>query len=442
MDTQSLYGVAQTAAESSLVGPHRRALRVGVLVSLMQHRAAGGHVKCWERLARAALGRADELDLTVHLLGHERQQSAIGENVRFVTEQPIFSTARLGFLSHVPDHTDLAPWHPSLARALPRYDLIHTTEAFFAFSRTATRVAKRHDIPVVNSVHTNTPEYARLFTAQTIARLFGDGRTTALLRDRVAVPRLVERRMQRQLTRHQRECDFSLVSRAEQLSAAAEVTGGRAGLLRRGVDHAAFNPRIRDRAWLEQSFGIPRDRFVVVFVGRLNLGKNVLLLVEAMTALAVRGETVHLVCAGEGDLHPAILSALGDNVTCTGTLSSDDVARLYAAGDLFGFPSRIEECANVVLEAAASGLPSLVAAEGGMARAIREGETGLSLPTDSPAAWANAIAGLAADRPRLTAMSRAARRYAENHLPSWSDVLDEDLLPHWHAAVDRRRRVA
>ena len=69
MDTQGLYGVAQSAAESSPAGPRRRTLRIGVLVSLMQHPAAGGHVRCWERLAQAALGRTDEIDLTGPLPG-------------------------------------------------------------------------------------------------------------------------------------------------------------------------------------------------------------------------------------------------------------------------------------------------------------------------------------------------------------------------------------
>jgi glycosyltransferase involved in cell wall biosynthesis len=443
MDTQSLYGVTrETAAWSATAGTPRRRLRIGVLVSLVRHRGAGGHVKCWERLARAALDHADEIDLTVHFLDDERRETMLGDNVRFVTERPIFSTARLGFLSHVPDHTDLAPWHPSLARALAGYDLIHTTDAFFAFSRTAMRVAKRNDIPVVNSVHTNTPEYAGFFTARTIARVFGDGRTTALLRDRIAVPDMIRWQMQRQLRRHQQGCDFSLVSRPDQLESALDLTGGRAGLLRRGVDHTAFKPGVADRAWLEQRHGIPGDRFVVVFVGRLNLGKNVLVLAEALAALVARGEKVHLICAGEGDLRPTILSALGGNVTCTGVVDADELARLYAAADIFGFPSLIEECANVVLEATASGLPSLVAAEGGMARAIRDGETGLALPAADPAAWASAIARLASDRPSLTAMKRAARRYAVNHLPSWSDVLDEDLLPRWQAVVEHRRRAA
>jgi len=46
----------------------QRALKVGVLVDLPLGPRAGGHVRRWERLAQAALGFGDALDLTVHFI--------------------------------------------------------------------------------------------------------------------------------------------------------------------------------------------------------------------------------------------------------------------------------------------------------------------------------------------------------------------------------------
>ena len=46
-----------------------RPLKVGVLVDLALTADAGGHVKCWQRLAEAATGYGDRLDLTVHFNG-------------------------------------------------------------------------------------------------------------------------------------------------------------------------------------------------------------------------------------------------------------------------------------------------------------------------------------------------------------------------------------
>jgi len=279
----------------------RPRLRVAVLVDLALTAQAGGHVKSWERLAQAALGFAEELDLTVHFVGEEQKVIPLGENVRYVLERPVFSTARLGFLAHVPDHTDLAPWHPRLGRALQGYDVIHTTDAYFAYARTAMRFAQRRRIPLVNSVHTNTPEYARIFTSLLIERLCGPGALARAIIDHAGVPRRIEARMLRRLAAYQRRCAAVFVSRPEQLGAALERTGGRATLLRRGVDRRFFSPQKRDRAWLRSTFGIPRESPVLLFVGRINHGKNVALLLEAMTSLAARGVRAHLVCAGDGE---------------------------------------------------------------------------------------------------------------------------------------------
>jgi hypothetical protein len=126
-----------------------RRLKVGVLVDLALTRAAGGHVKCWQRIAEAAVGCADRLDLTVHFSGSPPRRIELSPSVRYVLLPPVLSTTRL--VREVPDHTDLAPWHPRLARALADYDVIHTTDAFFCYARTATRFARRRGIPVVSS---------------------------------------------------------------------------------------------------------------------------------------------------------------------------------------------------------------------------------------------------------------------------------------------------
>ncbi|HXY98641.1 MAG TPA: glycosyltransferase [Stellaceae bacterium] len=435
MDTRAV-AFAPARAECSA----KSRLRVGVLVDLPLGPRSGGHVRCWERLAQAALDFADILDLTVHFIGETSEGRALGETVRYRLLPPVFGTERLSFLSHVPDHTDLAPRHRRLERMLAHYDVIHTTDAYFAYARTALRFGARHHIPIVNSVHTNTPEYARLFTAQTIERLLGDGRATRLLLDRLRVPERVEARMLRQLAAYQRRCAFALVSRPDRLEATQALLGGRAGLLRRGIDHRLFDPAKRDRAWLSKTYGIPPERLVVICAGRLNRGKNVLLLAETMAALVAAGVDAQLFCAGEGDDRAAILERLGPRATCPGSVETEDLARLYASADLFAFPSRIEEAANVVLEALASGLPALVARDGGMGRVIADGETGLVLPGNDSEPWFAATAMLAADGERRHRMGRAARRFAERAVPSWGNVLAEDLLPRWQEAAGVPRR--
>ncbi|MGH6980542.1 MAG: glycosyltransferase [Stellaceae bacterium] len=410
-------------------------MRVGVLVDLPLGEGAGGHVRCWERLAEAARDFAAEIDLTVHFMGTAAARRDLSDTVRYQIEAPMFSTSRLPFLSHVPDHTDLAPFHPRLARHLPDYDIIHTTDAYFAYARTAMIVGRRRKIPVVNSVHTNTPEYARLFTEQTIERLFGETVISSVLLSRLGVAQLMERRMLRQLAAYQRQCAYALVSRPEQLDSLRKTMGGRAGLLRRGIDRTAFHPGRRDRAWLAEQYGVPAERLAIMAAGRLNRGKNILLLADAVAKLIETGVDAHLICAGDGEDRAAVMTRLGARATCPGTVAPEELARLYASADLFALSSRIEESANALLEALASGLPVLVARDSGMGRAVRENETGLVLPGNDSASWAQALSDLAAQPSRRLAMSHAARADAENAVPSWQNVLAQDLLPHWEDAA-------
>jgi glycosyltransferase involved in cell wall biosynthesis len=412
-------------------------LRVGVLVDLRWSPNAGGHVKTWERLAAAALDLPESLDLTVHFAGADESTRVIGPNVRYRLHRPIFSSARLPFLSHVPDHADLGRHHRRLARQLGEYDVIHTTDGAFAFARTAARIAGRLEIPLVSSVHTDTPRYTRIFTAATVERLAGRGRLARLLLDRWGLARRAEARMRRRIDAHQRRCAFVLCARVDDRSRVSGLLGPeRVGLLRRGVDHRLFDPARRDRPWLAAQLGVPPEGCLVISVGRLDRGKNVMTLARAVRQLADSGVAIHLLCAGEGADRGAVRELLGDRISCPGVLDPAALARAYASSDLCAQPSEVEEHSNAVLEALASGLPALVAAPSGSGRLVVEGQTGVVIGRSSDAgAWADALRGLAADPQRRAGMGRMARAWARQNIPSWRQVLLEDLLPIWRAAA-------
>src|SRR5437762_6578374 len=194
----SMWG-AEAAPGFSAVSPDRP-LKVGVLVYLELTQQAGGHVKCWQRIAEAAVECPDRLDLTVHFSAKQPRRIELSRSVRYVLLPPVFSTARL--VRDVPDHTDLAPWHPRLAAALAEYDVIHTTDAFFCYARTARRFAHRHRVPLVSSFHTNTPEYARITTAKVLERRLGGGVAYRAANDVLAIPDRVSNLLERRLKKH------------------------------------------------------------------------------------------------------------------------------------------------------------------------------------------------------------------------------------------------
>jgi glycosyltransferase involved in cell wall biosynthesis len=412
-------------------------LKVGALVDLTYAADAGGHVKCWERIAEAAVECGDQLDLTVHFNGPAPRRIELSPNVRYVLMPPVLSTRR--FVSRVPDHTDLAPWHPRLARALADYDVIHTTDAFFCYARTATRFSRRYGVPVVSSIHTNTPEYARITVENMLGQMLGAGAAYRLASDSFDLPNRVSRLLERRLRRHLEQVTTAMAGYGDGVNGLT-VNGHGGVSLRRGLDRDLFTPEKRDRPWFEARFDLPPGQFVVMYAGKLNAGKNVPLLMPAIETARQSGLPIHLFCAGAGDQKDALAARLGSALTVPGSLAQEELARVYASADLFAFPSMIDESGNAAVEAMACGLPALLAAGSGVATRMAGCPAARVLPGDALEAWAEAIVDLAARPEHCRKLGIAARRYVEAEVPSWLQVVTEDLLPVWQAAAQARWR--
>ncbi|HVN01413.1 MAG TPA: glycosyltransferase [Caulobacteraceae bacterium] len=409
-------------------------IRVAALVDLPRSPEAGGHVKCWERLAHAAADGALGLDLTVYFSGRQRTE-VLGPGARMAHLPPLFSTAQLKFLPYVPDHTDLAPYHPPLARELAGYDVIHTTDAFFAFAKTAEGVSRRRGVPLTTSFHTDTPSYTRIFTRQTIEARFGSGWPARKLIHDWKVPERQGRRMDQRLVQHVRRCAFVAATRAEDHALAESILGrSRVGHLRLGIDKQVFGPHRADRAGIEARYGVPKDRIVVLFVGRLDVGKNIHTLVDAIASLRAEGVPLHLITAGVGPAAAEIEGKLGPAATVAGFVEPDELARLYASVDLVALSSEVEIRSMVGVEAMASGCPVLVSKKSGVAE-LFDNTPAMRVVESGAPVWADALREIAASPAERAAMRAAALDYARRQLAGWREVLDEDLFSLWREAA-------
>jgi len=413
---------------------------VGVFVDLKRGMGSGGHVKCWERFAEAAAGQRGRLDLTVHFLGSEEKVEPVAENVRYITHPPVIDTSSFKCMERLPGHTDLAPYNPKLIPYLGRYDVLHTTGAFFALSRTARRFARRHSRPLVSSIHTDTPKYTRVFAVQILKRLIPVRWLHRLAVDTFRFPDRSSRFMIRRLERFLSECDWVLASRKADLERLRHSLGNkRITLLRRGVDKEMFQPGKRDRRRLAERFGIPPERFVLLYAGRLDEGKNIMTVAEAARIVRSRGHQVQVIMVGQGGQAEAARELLGPLGIFPGVVPPPTLAWLYASADLFVFPSDTEVCPNVVIEARASGLPVLVSQKGGSRELVGGRErSGFQVAGGDAQAWASAIEFLLKNRPVLQSTAEGARRSIERSWPSWAAVLEEDLLPVWESSSGRR----
>ncbi len=407
-------------------------LKVGVLVDLDFDPDGGGHVKVWEHYARAAAAFPDEVDLTIHFQGPAWREIVIAPNVRLRTHPPAFSTSRIPLLGLLPTHMDLAPVHRELLGEISDCDVVHTTDGYFAYTRTATIAARRKRIGLVSSIHTDTPGHTRLFTGLIIRKQLGNGWFGNLVVDKLRVPERLGDMMQRRLYRYLARCDRVLLPERRDLFPELRDYA-QASPMPRGIDKTQFHPDRGDRARLVAEYGIPDDRCIVVFAGRIDDSKDIMTLARAGRSLIERGAAVHFIVAGEGNYMDQVKAELGDRVVMPGWLNQDELAWLFASADLFAFPSRLDVVPNVVLEAMACGLTPMVAAESAVY--VRDNDTGFIVREPTPAAWTEALESACGDPERLARMGQAVRRFIETERRSWQEVVGEILLPTWRAAA-------
>jgi len=148
----------------------------------------------------------------------------------------------------------------------------------------------------------------------------------------------------------------------------------------RGVDTRLFQAERRDTnlrsCWIGGTGH--RDKTIVLYAGRISWEKNLHLLTQ--TYREMDHTTCHLVIVGDGPALTELKQEMADlPVTFTGYLRGEELARAYASGDIFAFPSRTETFGQVVLEAMASGLPVVGMRAEGVRDIVEDGKTGFLL---------------------------------------------------------------
>jgi glycosyltransferase involved in cell wall biosynthesis len=213
-----------------------------------------------------------------------------------------------------------------------------------------------------------------------------------------------------ELSRRSREAALVVCCNEDAASAVSDV-GGMPRLVRHGVDLERF-PFTPPPATGEVR---------LLAVGRLVEKKGFEVLVAAMAAL---GPTIRLDVVGGGPGHDSLRAAisrrgLDDRVRLLGGVTHAELPAHYARADVVVVPSVVDQhgdrdgLPNVVLEAMASGRPVVATTVGAIPAGVRDGETGLLVPPEDPAALAEAIDDLACDPERRTAYGAAARARVE-----------------------------
>lgn len=196
----------------------------------------------------------------------------------------------------------------------------------------------------------------------------------------------------------------------------AGVPPNRVSVIRNSARLSAFagDPDPAARGKLLAYFPAGADvRRVIVAAGRFSPEKGFDVLLDA-AALALRADPhAGLVVFGDGDLRPHLEAQisrlhLADRVRLPGFIADLDI--LLPAADIVALPSHSEGLPNVLLEAAAAGVPVVATRVGGVPEVVADGKTGLLVPPAVPAALAVALGDMLADEARRRGFGAAGRR--------------------------------
>lgn len=262
--------------------------------------------------------------------------------------------------------------------------------------------AKMVRVPVVGVYHTDFPAY--------VDRLFEDHILTEVA---TGAMRRFYRRFATVLTRSK---DY--VPIVSELGVPKNIVSA----LKAGCDTRQFSPAKADASVWRQ-FDLPggpsetnetsETTVKAVFCGRVSVEKNLPMLVDvwkrAHARLAKAGVDARLVVIGDGPYREKMQRQLRKHGgVFAGFRHGDELSAMYASADAFCFPSETDTLGQAVMEAQASGLPAIVATEGGPKEIVEHGQTGYAIDAADEQAWEDAIVELLSDADRRRAMGERA----------------------------------
>lgn len=185
-----------------------------------------------------------------------------------------------------------------------------------------------------------------------------------------------------------------------------------------GVDLERFKPT-NDGSYLKRVFGVPIDKPVLLYVGRLDKEKRIDAILQALPDV-LRVTSVHFVVVGIGKEKQRLeelTKELGiqSAVTFTGFVSDEDLPNIYRIGDLFVIAGMAELQSCVTMEAMASGLPVVAVNALALPELVHDGENGYLFSDGDSKMLAEKIIAIFSSQPMREQMSRKSLRIIKDH---------------------------
>jgi glycosyltransferase involved in cell wall biosynthesis len=311
----------------------------------------------------------------------------------------LYPECRLAFPNLVHIKAELQKFKP---------DLIHVATPF-NIGLCGVYFAKKLNIPLVCSYHTDFDHYLQYYDLQFLSKI-----------------------LWKYMHWFHRSCEKLFVPSNETLEQLKQHGFANLEVWPRGVDCQTFHP-FYDKKAVRKQYGVSK-KYLLTYVGRLAPEKDVhTLLAVAKSMPSEMNENIHWLVIGDGPLREQLQKEAPLNMSFTGYLKEDQLAEVYSVSDLFVFPSASETFGNVILESLASGTPVIGANAGGVKNIVKPGVNGYLCEPGNVQEFAEAILKLLNNESLRKQMGWEGRNYA---LAQKWDRIFENLLWHYAAVIE------
>ncbi len=187
----------------------------------------------------------------------------------------------------------------------------------------------------------------------------------------------------------------------------------------KGIKLEDFSPEFRtNEIWEDYELN---GKTKILYVGRISKEKDLDVLRDAYRMVKKSNPNITLILVGDGPYQEELQEQFKDeDVVFTGFLEGEVLSRAFASSDIFAFPSTTDTYGTVLLEAQASGLPTIVSDIGGPKEVIIDGETGIVTRGKDAKDFARGLAKLVEDDKLRKKMGQAGYKHVQSK--SWESA--------------------
>jgi 1,2-diacylglycerol 3-alpha-glucosyltransferase len=297
-----------------------------------------------------------------------------------------------------------------------KYDIIHVHTPFVAHYL-GLKLAAQLNIPCIETYHTFFEDYLHHYLPW--------------------MPKSIARGIARMISKRQCNAVDAIVAPSNPMLDVLRRYGVNvlSEVIPTGLQDSSF--AAADGQAFRLKYGIPLDRPMLLYVGRVAFEKNIDFLLEMTKILAEKRPDVLLVVTGEGpaeaSLHKlAKTLEIEKNVQFIGYLDRNkELNACYESADIFVFASKSETQGLVLLEAMAQATPVVAIAELGTASILIEGKGALIAPDDTTQ-FAERVHQLLLNPEHRFELGNRAKNYA---LDKWTATLQAQRMIKFYEEV-------